>query len=182
MANQTSAAFRPGRRTFLKVGVAAGAALLLVRCLRAPAPSPATPAAFALPAATRAIFAAIVPVMLDGALPEGAEAASARRDALQSIEATIGGLPPAARDELADLFSLLDFAPTRCLVAGVWSSWTEASTEAIAAFLDRWRTSRLALLRSGYAALHQIVLGAWYAQPRAWPAIGYAGPPSLEGA
>jgi len=28
--------------------------------------------------------------------------------------------------------------------------------------------------------LHQLVFAAWYADPRAWPATGYAGPPSLE--
>ena len=101
-------------------------------------------------------------------------------EALAAVEEAISGLPPAAREELGELFSLLDFAPTRCLVAGVWSTWGEATNESIAAFLARWRDSRFALLRSGYGALHQIVLGAWYAQPRAWTPIGYAGPPSLS--
>ena len=40
--------------------------------------------------------------------------------------------------------------------------------------------SRFALLRSAYAALHQLVFAAWYANPRAWAATGYGGPPSLE--
>ena len=44
----------------------------------------------------------------------------------------------------------------------------------------RWRDSRFELLRSAYAALHQLVFAAWYANPRAWFATGYAGPPSLE--
>jgi hypothetical protein len=61
----------------------------------------------------------------------------------------------------------------------VWSPWPEATRESIAAFLVGWRTSRFALLRSAYGALHQIILGAWYGNPRAWPAIGYPGPPSL---
>jgi hypothetical protein len=182
VSNPSSGSFRPSRRTFLKVGVAAAAALLVLRWLRAPAPLPASSPGFTLPPATRAIFVAIIPVVLDGALPSGADTAVARTQMLQAVEETIAGLPPAARDELAELFSLLDFAPTRCLVAGVWSPWSEASAQSIAGFLDRWRASRFALLRSGYGALHQIVLGAWYAQPRAWPAIGYAGPPSLGSA
>jgi hypothetical protein len=182
VSNPSSASFRPSRRTFLKVGVAAAAALLVVRWLRAPVPLPASSPGFRLPQATRAIFAALIPVLLDGALPGGADAAVARTETLQTIEETIAGLPPAARDELAELFSLLDFTPTRCLVAGVWSPWSDASVQSIAAFLDRWRASRFAILRSGYGALHQIVLGAWYAQPRAWPALGYAGPPSLGSA
>jgi hypothetical protein len=39
--------------------------------------------------------------------------------------------------------------------------------------------SGFALLRSAYDALHQIVLAAWYGNPRSWPAIGYGGPPSV---
>lgn len=162
--------------------MAAGAALILVRWLRTPTPLPASAQRFVLPPETRAIFAAIIPVLLEEALPGGADASRAREETLQSVEETIAGLAPAVREELAQLFSLLDFAPTRCLVAGVWSPWTQASTESIAAFLDRWRTSRFALMRSGYGALHEIVIGAWYAQPLAWPATGYPGPPSLEAA
>jgi len=46
--------------------------------------------------------------------------------------------------------------------------------------LGRWQHSRLALLRSAYDGLHQLVLAAWYGNSRAWPAIGYPGPPSLR--
>lgn len=175
-----STSFRPSRRTFIKVGVAAGAALLLIRWWdQKRAPSGPSMRSGLSPGA-RAVFAAVIPVMLDGALPRGDAAAPV--ETLHAIEEAIAGLPPAARDELEELCSLLDFAPARCLLAGVWSPWSQASAEAVAAFLGRWRESRFALLRSGYGALHQLVLGAWYAQPRAWPAIGYAGPPSLGAA
>lgn len=36
---------------------------------------------------------------------------------------------------------------------------------------------RFDLLKSGYAALHDLILGTWYAQPESWAAIGYPGPP-----
>jgi hypothetical protein len=49
----------------------------------------------------------------------------------------------------------------------------------VAAFLQGWRTSRLGLLRSAYAALHDLVLGAWYGTPDTWEAIGYPGPPEI---
>ncbi len=179
LSNSAPPTFRISRRTLLKAGVAGGATLLLVRWLyTSPSPPQLSPRQ-ALAAPARTILAAIIPVLLDGALPIGAELPAARAETLAAIEQTIAGLPPATREELAELFSLLDFAPTRCLVAGVWSPWPEASSEAIAAFLARWRDSRFALLRSAYGALHQIVLAAWYANPRAWPATGYAGPPAL---
>jgi hypothetical protein len=167
------------RRTLLKAGVAGSAALGLGRWLYTAATPRAAPLAV-LDASARPILAAIVPVLLDGALPLGAAATAAYAETLAGVEQTIAGLPPATREELAELFSLLDFAPTRCLVAGVWSPWPQASREAIAAFLTRWRDSRFALLRSAYGALHQIVLASWYANPRSWPAIGYAGPPALS--
>jgi hypothetical protein len=170
------------RRTLLKAGVAGVAALVLLRWLYTTSSAPQERALDdpTLDHDARAILAAVVPVILDGALPAGADAAKAREETLGGAARAIAGLPPAVRKELDQLFALLGFAPTRCIVAGVWSPWPEASRESIAAFLVRWRDSRFALLRSGYDALHQIVLGAWYGNPRAWPAIGYAGPPSLE--
>ena len=173
-----SASLRISRRTLLTVGLAGGAALLLARWLYVPQASP--PASPGLDSGARAILAAIIPVMLDGALPRGADESRARAETLAAIEEEIAGLPPPTRKELSDLFSLLGFAPTRCIVAGVWSAWPDATSESIASFLNRWRDSRFTLLRSGYAALHQLVFAAWYADPRSWAATGYGGPPSLE--
>ena len=48
--------------------------------------------------------------------------------------------------------------------------------EQVSAFLQDWRLHRLGLLRTAYHALHDLVLGAWYAQPASWEAIGYPGP------
>ena len=178
--NSDPTTLRISRRTLLKAGIAGAAALLLARWLYPPTSPPARPTPSALEPGAHAIVAAIIPVLLDGALPSGPEAPSARAEALAAVEEAIAGLPPATRNELADLFSLLGFPPTRCLVAGIWSPWPEATRESIASFLMRWRDSRFELLRSAYAALHQLVFAAWYANPRAWPATGYAGPPSLE--
>jgi hypothetical protein len=169
------------RRSFLKAGIAGAAALALARSLSASSPAPASAHQAELTPDARAMFAAVIPVFLDGALPVGGEAADARAQTLAAVEEAIAGLPPASRAELAGLFSLLSFAPTRWIATGIWSAWPHAPTGAIAAFLDRWRSSRFALLRSAYGALHQLVFAAWYAQPRAWPAIGYGGPPSLLG-
>jgi hypothetical protein len=173
---------RISRRTLLKAGLAGGAALLVARWLytTTSTPSPAVESLPALEPDARTIIAAIIPVLLDGALPSGADERPARAEALAAAELAIAGLPPATRKELDQLFSLLAFAPTRCVVAGIWSPWPQATPESISRFLSRWRDSRFALLRSAYDALHQIVLAAWYGNPRAWPAIGYAGPPSLQ--
>ena len=126
------------------------------------------------------MVAAIVPVMLEGALPTGDTATAARDEVVAGVDRVIAGLPPAVRGEIDELFSLLAFAPARWMIAGVSSPWPEASRDSIFGFLNRWRDSRFALLRSGYDALHRLILAAWYGNPSAWAAIRYPGPPSLE--
>jgi hypothetical protein len=64
-------------------------------------------------------------------------------------------------------------------VARVQRPWGEASEAEVGAFLDGWRGSSLGLLRSGYHALHDLILGAWYADPATWAALGYPGPPKV---
>jgi len=128
----------------------------------------------------RAIVAAVAPLLLAGALPEGAARNSAIVATVDGVERAIGGLGAAAQEEVGNLFALLGFAPTRVLVAGVLHPWAKASGEEIASFLTAWRFSRFQLLQSGYAALHDLVLGAWYGNPDSWPAIDYPGPPEVS--
>jgi hypothetical protein len=170
------------RRTFLVAGVAGGAALAAAYWLRQTyeRESAAGSGLAALDPAAPAIVAAIVPVLLAGALPAGQRARDAAIDAtVGNVARAVQGLPPAAQKELAELFSLLGLAPTRYALAGVTSPWTHARADEVAAFLERWRTSGWTLLRSAYDALHELVMAAWYGDPRAWPAIGYPGPPVL---
>jgi hypothetical protein len=174
----SSTSFRISRRTLLKAGVAGGAVLLLARWLYTSTTGPAPTTSGALDAPARAVIAAIAPVMLAGALP--ANDGTSLQEVVAGVEQAIAGLPSAMRKEIDQLFALLSFAPTRALLAGIWSPWPQASSPSIRAFLDHWRDSRLALLRSAYGALHQLVFGAWYGNSHAWSAIGYAGPPSLE--
>jgi hypothetical protein len=170
------------RRQFIKAGIVGGAALTAAgifysRSLKE-APAGAVPQGLTLPG--RAIIAAIVPVVLAGALPASGEA---RRQAVartvDGVGVAVSGLSAAAQKELTELFALLGFAPARVLLAGLWPSWEEATPAQIADFLQGWRFSRFALLRSAYAGLHDLVLGAWYGTPDAWAAIGYPGPPEM---
>jgi len=172
------------RRTFLVVGLAGGATLVAadwLRRTRGRSPALGANAALAtLDPAAPAIVAAIVPLMLDGALPaDPADRRAAVTETVANVARAVSGLAPNAQKELGELFSLLSLPPTRVALAGVMTPWADASPEAIAAFLERWRTSGWMLLRSAYDALHQLVLAAWYGNPRAWPSIGYPGPPVL---
>ncbi len=174
----------PTRRTFLVAGIAGGATLAATWYLRGGRDRRSAPAATAalarLDPEAPAIIAAIAPVMLEGALPADAPGHAAAVDAtVANVARAVAGLPPAAQKELAQLFALLAFAPTRMALAGIATPWSDARPEAVATMLSRWRDSSFVLLRSAHAALHQLIFAAWYGDPAAWAAIGYPGPPEL---
>ncbi|HZQ62515.1 MAG TPA: hypothetical protein VFC24_14260 [Casimicrobiaceae bacterium] len=167
------------RRSFLITGLAGSAALVTAYWLRDfTGRSEGRELRARIDAA--AVLSAIAPVMLADALPEHADARSAAVTAtVARVQGTIARLSPRARHELAQLFALLAWPPSRLALAGLAQDWTHADAGAIEAMLEAWRTSALDLKRSAYAALHQLVLGAWYADAASWARIGYPGPPQL---
>lgn len=126
----------------------------------------------------RRLFEALAPVIIGPACATPDH----RARAAQGVHAAISALSPSAQREVGELLSLLNLSLTRGLAAGLWVDWHEATPVQIEAFLQRWRHSRLQLLQSGYHALHDLVLGSWYADPQSWAAIGYPGPPTLNAA
>ena len=166
------------RRTFIFAGALGVAALAVVRYWPR---SPTAPVALrSLGADGAAVMTAIVPVMLADALPADAAAREeAIRETIDNVDRAIGGLSPRQIGELGHLFALLALPPVRWSLARSTHAWPNATADEVDAFLARLRDSRIALLRAAYDALHQLVFAAWYGNPRAWSAIGYAGPPAL---
>ncbi len=164
------------RRTFLKAGVLGALVLAAGGALYRKVQGPPPLAPYRFDGAARTVLAAIVPAILAPVLPAGApERGAAIARTVDGVQAAVATLPLATQKEIQDLFGLLWLAPARRLLAGV-PAWEDATPEQVAAFLQEWRLHRFALLRGAYAALHDLVLGAWYAQPDAWAAIGYPGP------
>jgi hypothetical protein len=163
------------RRSFLKAGLLGALALAaggaVYRKLNPPLLE-----RYAMDSNARTIVAALVPAMVGTMLPQEAVARQAALDgAVQRVAATIAGLSLTTQKEVADLFALLSLAPSRRLLAGI-GDWQTATPEQLAEFLQSWRNHRIAMLQTAYHALHDIVLGAWYADPSSWTAVGYPGP------
>ena len=161
------------RRTFLKAGVVGTLALAAGGGIYRFAYGAPQPQRFALDGEARAAIDAIIPAMLAGALPADSAAIAATTE---RVHQAILGLPLATQKEIQDLFGLLALAPARRFIAGVSGGWADASPEQVGAFLQGWRMHRFATLQVAYHALHDLVLGAWYADPSSWTAIGYPGP------
>lgn len=183
-----AARFDPARRRLLKTGVAgwwllAASAALTSACARhepgAVGAANAVKRAFFTPR-DASIVRALAPVLLDGALPaDAAGRAAALDDVVSAFDGIAAAMPPAVRAELRELFDLLGLGVTRALLAGVWSSWDQASAQEVAGFLDGWKTSRFNLFRSAYFALHDLIVAGWYGNEKSWARAGYPGPPKI---
>ena len=168
------------RRTFITTGILGAAALATAYWLRSPHAPAGDASLRVLDADAQAILGAIVPVLLAGALPVAADARrQAVAETVRGIDTAITGLSPSAQDELRQLLALLALPPARLAIARVSEPWNQASEAEVRACLDRFRGSSLTLLRSAYAALHQLTFAAWYGNPASWARIRYPGPPEL---
>jgi hypothetical protein len=169
------------RRTFITAGLLGAAALVTARWVRGPHAPPGDPTLRTLDADAQAILNAVVPVLLAGVFPEPSAARRAAvAETVRGIDIAVMGLPPAAQEELRQLFALLALPPGRLAIARIREPWNEADEADVRACLDRFRNSSLTMLRSAYGALHQLTFAAWYGNPEAWPQIGYPGPPQLS--
>ncbi len=121
----------------------------------------------------------LIPVVLAGTLPDDPQ--TRERETAQLIELLDQGIDTfsdANRAEIRKLFDLLTFAPTRALVAGLWSSWEKAHGEQIDKFLNNWRHSSLGLFNQGYGALVKMIALVEYGMEENWARSGYMGPPA----
>jgi len=165
------------RRSFLKIGVFGALTLAAGGAIYRATHPPAPPGSFVLDGDARAVLAAVIPSMLGPALPaDPAARAAAIAGMLERVSGAIHGLPLATQKEVQDLFGLLALAPARRFLAGVPDSWQQATPQQVDAFLHSWRTHRIGMLVTAYQAMHDLILGPWYADPANWAAIGYPGP------
>ena len=176
----TQPGFLAQRRRLLKTGLFAGLGLALLGGSYTWLRGRESGAAAVFDPKARTLMAALAPAMLGAALPaESGPRQAAMNSLLAAVGAAIAGLSPPLQKELGELFALLNSAAGRFIVAGVRSAWSEARVDEVDAFLLRWRNSRFELLQSAYAALHDLIFGAWYGLPESWAAIAYPGPPKL---
>ena len=167
------------RRRFIFVGVAgaiaAGAALVLPRLGK----SGAVPKGSTLVQEHSDMLRVVAAAVLGPALPVDAanrEAELAR--VITAAGALIDNFPPSIRREVGDLFGLLALKPAR-MILGFSGNWEISEAAAVAQSLLALRDSSIGLKQQAYFALHDMVLGSFYSEPKTWISTGYPGPPKL---
>jgi hypothetical protein len=164
------------RRTFLKLGIAATAAIaatggLTLYMHQGPW------AEGRLQSTGRIIFEALARAILEGTLPDDpAQAARQLGSHLDRVEAAIRQFPPALQSELAQLLAVLDTAAGRRWLFTLHQPWAEATPADVRAALDRLRKSRSLVRQQTYHALRDLTNAAYYSEPGTWVALGYPGP------
>ena len=167
------------RRRFIFVGVAgaiaAGAASVLPRLGK----SGVVPKGSTLVQEHSDMLCVVAAAVLGPALPVDA----ANRDAelarvITAAGALIDNFPPSTRREVGDLFGLLALKPAR-MILGFSGNWEMSDAAAVAQSLLALRDSSIGLKQQAYFALHDMVLGSFYSEPKTWISTGYPGPPKL---
>jgi hypothetical protein len=166
------------RRGFLKVGagftLAATLAGTLYGCgdsAKAPAPGHA----FLQPADVE-LFSAVAPaVVLELDRFDPAQRKKLLGDLLHNIDSTCAALDLGSRQELRKLLDLLAIKPLRYVLTGV-GDWGKASVADTQAFLERWRSSRLATLNAGGNVLVKLTASSFFVLPASFASAGYPGP------
>ncbi|MFT3858080.1 MAG: hypothetical protein QM742_11495 [Aquabacterium sp.] len=105
----------------------------------------------------------------------------AQRDAmleghLRHVETFLSTLPPVMQVEVNAVTGLLGNMPTRRLLTGLGSRWTEASEEQIAEALEAMRLNPLPSTRLTYQVVRSLTLMSFFANSDHWSLTGYPGP------
>jgi hypothetical protein len=111
-------------------------------------------------------------------VPSGADAAAVALE----VDRILSYAVTETRQDIEKLLGLFENALPGLLLDGRAMPFTRLSEAGQDDVLESWRTSRLALRRSGYQALRKLCMVAYWTQPASWAAVGYDPPSGLNAA
>lgn len=126
-----------------------------------------------------ALLTAMTPAVLKGTIAPGDQAATYQT--LRSFDTLLDDLSAPVVAGVLQAFDLLSFGPSRGLVTGQWSSWSNASVADAERALGRLRDSGIGLLNAIYAAVIRLTISAYYLIPENAEATGYRPPRKVAG-
>lgn len=170
------------RRRLLKTGlvgfvlVSAGSAALLLQKPRLRSDGADL---HVLDAREASVFAALAD-RLCPALGAGAPGASAL-GLVASIDKLLASADPDALQGVKVGILLFDNAFTGALFGERVRPFSQLSADQQDVVIRSWQESRVGFKRTLMRALSSLIMTVYWGDPRTWPRIGYAGPPSAQG-
>ncbi len=110
---------------------------------------------------------------------DGTERQTMLEGHLAHIETFISGMPNVLQVEISAILGLLGNAPTRKMLTGMGTSWTEASEADIGAALEHMRLNPLPTTRLTYQVVRSVTCMAFFSNSNHWTLAGYPGPIEL---
>lgn len=168
------------RRTFITVGLLGAAALAVGGVGLGLRPTvhrqPRGPLK-ALDPRAYSILAAVVDRVARG---EGLPAA-ADLGVTEALDGVVARMHPEAAAQFVQVLYLLENALAGLVLDQRFTTFTGSSPEVQDHVLQTWAHSAWSVQRTAYRALHGLIIGAYWANPELFGAIGYGGPPPLHG-
>lgn len=128
----------------------------------------------------RDIFKAIARAVLLNHLPtDKAQREAKLEQQMVRVNEIIQSMPTSSQQELAALLGALANAPTRWLLTGLDTAWSEASDQDITQALNTMRTHKLLPQLVTYHVLRDVTCLAYFSTPDNWSLAAYPGPLEL---
>lgn len=125
----------------------------------------------------RLLLKVLLPVLLDGALPEMASPRDLSINrTLNAISATLKVLPEDQREELFTLLDLLENRLGLLLLTGSMTPLLLRSHAELEFMLNDWRERSIELFQLAYLGLRELILASYYSCPEHWVSLNYAKP------
>jgi hypothetical protein len=120
----------------------------------------------------RVLFSVLIPVFLDGALPEvPSHREVAMNRTLDAISQSITHLAPDQQQELMELLELLEGRLGLLLLM--------RDPQQLVEMLEFWRYNYLDMLKTAYGGLRELIMASYYACPEHWGNLRYEKPTFL---
>jgi hypothetical protein len=141
-----------------------------------------TPAEYAIWAAVADRILAIAPPGQEASAPEALRAApsAAQIDVAGKADAFLAPLPPSDAKELKQLLALFDNALFSFVTFGPPTPFTQQTPAQQDAHLSAWRSSRIAVRRTGYQVMKRLCAAIYFGSPETWASANYKGPPDVS--
>jgi hypothetical protein len=99
----------------------------------------------------------------------------------EDIDVLLSTVHPGLAAELQQAMDLVENALANMVLEGNWETFTASPPEAQDAIWASWAASDLETRRTVYKALTGLATATYWANPKIWDAVGYAGPPDTSG-
>jgi hypothetical protein len=128
----------------------------------------------------RVLFSVLLPVFLDGALPEvPSHREIAINRTLDAISQSITHLPVEQQQELMELLELLEGRFGLLLLSGSMTPLLMREPKQLIDMLEFWRHNYLDMLTTAYNGLRELIMASYYACSEHWGNLRYVKPTFL---